>query len=102
MEFLRQFLWNNNAVWMETLFHIKVSTEAIQSQKKNKKWGCKLFMICSGSLGIIHYPDLFTGKGSFMVKPNFHQCLKRDHVGYKLAFDSWFSLDLINHEKYTL
>ena len=71
--------------------------------KKPNKWGCKLFMLCSGKFGIIRTVELYTGKDVKGKETGASQLLKSSQVvarlfetlpsdcNFKVAFDNWFS-----------
>ena len=77
--------------------------------KKPKKWGCKLYMICTGELGLIIGTNLYAGKQtsrgesadcelpkSSQVVWDLAQVLDNDK-NYKIAFDNWFSSPVLMH-----
>ena len=72
--------------------------------KKPKKWGLKLFMICTGEFGIIIGTQLYGGKGSITGKEGLLKSsqvvydLARvlpDDKNFKIAYDNWFSSPLL-------
>ena len=72
--------------------------------KKTKKWGLKLFMLCTGEFGLIVGTQLYAGKTK---NANTSSLLKSSQVvfdlaqvlepnrNYKLAYDKWFASPLL-------
>ena len=77
--------------------------------KKPKKWGCKLYMLCTGKYGIILKTELYAGKGQTTEEDDNTGLLRSSKVvwdltnflphekNFKLAFDNWFSSPLLMH-----